>query len=154
MSYELFEKAAAVNSEFDVIPSKQSLLAKGIILDKSGYMNYKGSVYLTNMVKLADLPGEVKNLFVERNITVQKNTQQVTAPKEKKTDKLDNLNKILFEQLQNIVDPEDGADINQELKKANAVCNVADKIINIADLSLKAEIFYDKKRPGRSLYQD
>ena len=46
--------------------------------------------------------------------------------------------------------------MSAELKKANAICNVADKIISIADLSLKAEIFNHKKRfpAGKSLYQD
>lgn len=154
MSYELFEKAAAINSQFEVIPSKTSILAKGIIIDKNGYIQYKGEKYLTNMVKLSDLPTELQSLFIEKKLPVQKNTQEVVEIKEKKTDKLDNLNNILFEQLQNIVDPEEGTDISQEIKKANAVCNVADKIIAIADLSLKAEMFSHKKRHERSLYQD
>ena len=81
---------------------------------------------------------------------------QTVSPEKKKNENFDNLNKILFEQLQNIVDPEKGTDISQELKKANAICNIADKVIGIADLSLKAEMFsYKKKYPGgKSLYQD
>lgn len=155
MSYELFEKAAAVNSQFEVIPSKTSILAKGIVIDKNGYMQYKGETHLTNMVKLLDLPTELQSLFIEKKFPIQKNTQEIIEVKEKKTDKLDNLNNILFEQLQNIVDPEEGTDISQELKKANTICNIADKIINIADLSLKAEMFHEKKRSDnrRSLYQ-
>ena len=155
MSYELFEKAAALNSSFDVIPSKTSILARGIVIDSSGHINYKGEVYLTNLVRLLDLPTEIRSLFIESKLPAQAKTQSIQV-EEKKNENFDNLNKILFEQLQNIVDPEEGADINAELKKANAICNVADKIIGIADLSLKAEMFaYKKKYPnGKSLYQD
>ena len=155
MSYELFEKAAAVNSEFERIPSKVSILAKGISIDKNGYIQYKGQTYITNIVKLSDLPTELQNIFIEKNLP-QKSEQDAIEVKEKKNDNFEQLNKILFEQLQNIVDPDDGTDISQELKKANAVCNVADKIISIADLSLKAEMFNYKKRfpTGKSLYQD
>lgn len=184
MSYELFEKAAAINSEFDLIPTKTSLFAKGIVIDNNGYINYRGKTYLPNMVKLIDLPGEIRDLFKYKqsipkpieegtrnrggvNPSPSSSRPNFTPPAMKpknteveevkiKNDNFDNLNKILFEQLQNIVNPENGTDINQELKKANAICNVADKIINIADLSLKAEMFsYKKKYPnGKSLYQD
>lgn len=156
MSYELFGKAAAVNGEFEVIPSKVSLLAKGIVIDKNGYIKYKEKTYLTNMVKLADLPIELHSLFVEKKNQLQKSTQEVVAVEKPKENKFDVLNKALYEQLQNIVDPEEGKDMQQELKKANTVCNIADKLISIADLSLKAEMFYEKKRNphGRSLYQD
>jgi len=155
MSYELFEKAAALNSQFEVIPSKVSILAKGITIDKNGYIQYKGDTYIPNMVKLADLPIELRSIFVENKMQLQKSTQEAVEVETPKENKFDNLNNILYEQLQNIVDPEDKTDINQELKKANAVCNIADKLINIADLSLKAEMFYDKKRnsSNRSLYQ-
>ena len=156
MSYELFEKAAAINSEFEVIPSKVSLIAKGIVVDKNGYIKYKEKTYLTNLVKLADLPIELQSLFVEKKNQLQKSTQEVVAVEKPKENKFDVLNKALYEQLQNIIDPENGTDMQQELKKANTVCNIADKLINIADLSLKAEIFYDKKRNshGRSMYQE
>ena len=156
MSYELFEKAAAINSEFEVIPSKVSILAKGITIDKSGYIKYKGQTYLTNIVKLADLPTELQSLFIENKLPAQDNAQEDKEIEEKKNDNFKNLNNILFEQLQNIVDPEKGTDINQELKKANAICNIADKIINIADLSLKAEMFKHKKNGPviKSLYRD
>ena len=156
MSYELFEKAAAVNGTFEVIPSKVSILAKGVVIDKNGYIQYKEQTYITNIVKLSDLPTELQRLFTENKLPTQNNTQENKEIEEKKNDNFDNLNKILFEQLQNIVDPGKGTDINQELKKANAICNVADKIISIADLSLKAEMFKYKKRfpAGKSLYQD
>ncbi|MCT7489099.1 hypothetical protein N5T63_09335 [Aliarcobacter cryaerophilus] len=157
MNYERFEKAAAINSEFDVIPSKTSILARGIIIDNNGYMQYKGKTYLPNMTKLSDLPGEIRDLFIEKKLPAQNQSKEVNVEIEKKgNDNFDNLNKILFEQLQNIVDPEKGTDISQELKKANAICNIADKVIGIADLSLKAEMFsYKKKYPGgKSLYQD
>ena len=42
MSYELFEKAAAINSQFEIIPTKTSIFAKGIVIDNNGYMHYKG----------------------------------------------------------------------------------------------------------------
>ena len=156
MSYELFEKAAAVNGQFEVIPSKVSLIAKGIVIDKNGYIQYKGETYITNIVKLADLPIELQNLFIEKKLPAQQNKQDIEKPKEEKNESFEKLNKILFEQLQNIVDPEKGTDISAELKKANAICNVADKIISIADLSLKAEMFNHKKRfpAGKSLYQE
>ncbi len=155
MNYELFEKAAAVNGQFEVIPSKVSILAKGIIIDKNGYMQYKGKTYLTNMVKLEDLPIELQSLFVENKMQLQKSTQEIVeVEKTKEAHKFDGLNSILYEQLQNIVDPEDNTDMSQELKKANAVCNIADKLISIADLSLKAEMFSHKKRTSnRSMYQ-
>ena len=156
MSYELFEKAAAVNSEFEIIPSKTSILAKGIVIDKHGYIQYKEKTHLTNMVKLSELPTELQTLFVEKKLPAQGNTQETIEAEEEEKDQtsLSSLNKILFEQLQNIVDPEEGTDISHELKKARVVSDVADKIINIADLSLKAKIFHEKKRnPGRSLYQ-
>ena len=35
MSYELFEKAAAVNGEFQIIPTKINILSKGIVIDKN-----------------------------------------------------------------------------------------------------------------------
>lgn len=156
MSYELFEKAAAVNGEFQIIPTKINILSKGIVIDKNGYIQYKGETYVTNMVKLADLPTELQNLFIEKKLPAQKGNQNIEEPKEQKNESFEKLNKILFEQLQNIVDPEKGTDINAELKKANVICNVADKIIGIADLSLKAEMFaYKKRHPaGKSLYQD
>ncbi len=145
MSYELFEKAAAVNSEFERIPSKVSILAKGIFIDISGDIQYRGQTYITNIVKISDLPTELKILFIENKLPAQTDTKENKEIEEDKNDNFNNLNKILFEQLQNIVDPEKGTDINQELKKANAICNIADKIINIADLSLKAEMFKHKK---------
>ena len=160
MNYERFEKAAAINSEFDVIPSKTSILARGIIIDNNGYMQYKGKTYLPNMTKLSDLPGEIRDLFIEKKLPTQNQSKEVKEVnveiEKKKNENFDNLNKILFEQLQNIVDPEKETDISQELKKANAICNIADKVISIADLSLKAEMFsYKKKYPaGKSLYQD
>lgn len=155
MSYELFEKATAINGQFEVIPSKISMLAEGIVVDKNGYMQHKGKTYVTNMVKLEDLPIKLQHLFVEKKNQLQKVNKEITEVEEKKNDNFGDLKKILFEQLQNIVDPEDDTDISLELKKANAVCNVADKIISIADLSLKAEIFHHKKtNPSRSLYQE
>lgn len=159
MNYELFEKAAAVNGQFEVIPPKISILAKGIVIDNNGYMQYKGETYVTNMVKLSDLPFELQNLFIEKKVPVQKDNQETIEErevKEKKKDNFEKLNNMLFEQLENIVDPNEETDINFEFKKANAICNIADKIISIADLSLKAEIFQHKKTnpPRKSLYSE
>ena len=160
MNYQSFEKAAAINSEFDVIPSKTSILARGIVIDDHGYMQYKGKTYLPNMTKLSDLPSEIRGLFTIKMLPTQKQLREAREVnveiENKKNENFDKLNKALFEQLQNIVDPEKGTDISQELKKANAICNIADKVINLADLSLKAEMFsYKKKYPaGKSLYQD
>ncbi|MDN5061340.1 hypothetical protein O8C86_05725 [Aliarcobacter butzleri] len=158
MSYELFEKAAAINSQFEIIPTKTSIFAKGIVIDNNGYMHYKGKKYIPNLVKLEDLPTELRNLFLEKKLPTQDNTpKNIGAEAEKnENESFNNLNKILFDQLEKIANPKGETDISQELKKANTICNVADKIISIADLSLKAEMFnYKKKYPsGKSLYQD
>ena len=156
MSYELFEKAAAVNGTFEVIPSKVSILAKGVVIDKHGYIRHKEQTYITNIVKLSDLPTELQSLFTEKKLSSQGNIQEVEEIKEKKNDSFKKLNDFLFEQLEKIADPDDGTDMSAEIKKANVVCDLADKIIRIADLSLKAEMLqYKKKFPaGKSLYQD
>jgi cell division protein FtsB len=156
MSYELFEKAAAVNGTFEVIPSKVSILAKGVVIDKNGYIRHKEQTYITNIVKLSDLPTELQSLFTEKKLSSQGNIQEVEEIKEKKNDSFKKLNDFLFEQLEKIADPDDGTDMSAEIKKANVVCDLADKIIRIADLSLKAEMLqYKKKFPaGKSLYQD
>jgi len=145
MNYLLFQKAAALNSEFEVIPEKIKVLAMGANIDDNGYILYKGGTYVTNMVKLKDMPVKLQQIFKEPGTEVQTSSsqvQQVQKPKNSSFGKLDKLNNILFEQLENLVDPEDADSIEQELKKAAAVCNIADKIVGIADLSLKAEKFY------------
>ncbi|WP_151950327.1 hypothetical protein [Aliarcobacter butzleri] len=156
MSYELFEKAAAINSQFEIIPTKTSIFAKGIVIDNNGYMHYKGKKYIPNLVKLEDLPTELRNLFLEKKLPTETTTEKNTEVKANENESFNNLNKILFDQLEKIANPKGETDISQELKKANTICNVADKIISIADLSLKAEMFnYKKKYPsGKSLYQD
>ena len=157
MSFEIFQKGAAINSEFEIIPTKVKLLSLGATTDVNGYINYEGKTYVTNMVKLKDLPNKLRSLFVEENTTLQKYDEEVkdiqTGPKTK--NKLEDLNTILFEQLQNIVDPEKDVDVQQELKKATTVCNVADKIIKIADLALSAEKFHAQGLIGkeRNIYE-
>lgn len=159
MSYEMFQKGAALNSQFEVIPAKLKLLAEGIVLDDNGYMKFDGKTYVTNMVKLADLPGKIKSLFVESKTEMTESPQNIEEIDDKpiviKTNSnFEGLSKILFEQLQNIIDPEENTDISQELKKANAVCNIADKLITIVDLSLKAEIFHERKKSkARRMYE-
>lgn len=140
MSYELFKKKAMLNDQFDGIPSNTRLLAEGVIIDKDGYIQYKGKTYITNMVKLVDMPEKLQHLFVEQENQFPVGTAgDIVIGNKDNKENLPSLNKILFEQLQNIVDPEKNTNMQQELKKANAVCNIADKIIGIADLTLKFE---------------
>ncbi len=157
MSYEIFQKGAAINSEFEIIPTKLKLLAQGVVTDKNGYMNYEGKTYVTNMVKLKDLPIKLQSLFVEEKTNLQKHDEEAKNIQKvrKQKNKLGDLNTILFEQLQNIVDPEKNVDITQELKKATTVCNVADKIIKIADLAFNAEKLHSRGLPGekRNIYE-
>jgi hypothetical protein len=155
MSYEIFQKCAALNGEFEIIPTKLKLYAEGIVLDDNGYMKHDGKTYVTNMVKLADLPKKIQPLFVDGKYEITKSSKNIEQTNDKslsiKIDSnLSGLSKVLLEQLQNIVDPEDkNADMANEIKKANAVCNIADKIITIVDLSLKVEILNEKKRRKR-----
>ena len=37
----------------------------------NGYMQYKGKTYLPNMTKLSDLPGEIRDLFIEKKLPTQ-----------------------------------------------------------------------------------
>lgn len=142
MNYEYFERAAALNEQFEVIPSNTSLLAEGVIIDKNGNIQYKGETYITKLVNLEDMPAKLQRLFIERKNQLSISAAgNITTADDNQKDGLGALNKILFEQLQNITNPEDGTDMQRELKKANTVCNVADKIIGIADLSLKYKKF-------------
>lgn len=153
MSYEIFKRKAEQNSEFEVIPTNEKLYAQGVVFDENGYMKYDGLTYIPNMAKLASLPKKLQALFVEKKNEMTGYGQDVggsvntppTAPKTKTN--LSDLNNILFEQLQNIVDPEKGgADMSKALKKAHAVMGLADKIISIADLSLKAELLQERQQ--------
>lgn len=151
MNYEIFKRWAALNGEFEIIPTNVKLLSVGIVLNDNGHMKYNGQTYITNMVKLEELPEKIQFLFIESKNEMTPTSQSVEKSDDKpmvlKTNSsLENLSKVLFEQLQNITDPEEGTDVNQELKKANTVCNIAEKLITIVDLSLKAEIFYEKKQ--------
>jgi len=147
MSYELFKKAAVLNSDFKSIPSKIKLLSAGIIINKNGYIECGNKTYIPNIVKLNDLPEKIRYLFLDKNIQTKQSNENVEVVKNE-NENFKKLNDILFDQLKNIVDPdpEEDIDIAQEIKKANTICNVADKLISIADLSLKAEMFYNKKR--------
>lgn len=159
MNYEIFKRCAALNSEFEIIPSNVKLLSVGIVLNDNGYMKYNGETYITNMVKLKELPEKIQSLFMESKNEMTHSSSSIETNDDKQivlktNSSLENLSKVLFEQLQNITDPEEGTDVNQELKKANTVCNIADKLITIVDLSLKAEIFYEKKqRKFKKMYE-
>ena len=64
--------------------------------------------------------------------------------------KMEDLNNILFEQLERLND--DGLDLDQELKRAKAISNVSDKLIQSADLQfrvmqLRADMTGDVKTP-------
>ena len=152
MSYEMFQRKAEQNSEFEVIPTKEKLYAQGVVFDENGYMKYDGLTYIPNMAKLASLPKKLQALFVEKKNEMTVYDQDVggpgnalpTAPKTKTN--LSDLNNILFEQLQKIVDPEKSKDKKEALKEATTVCGLAENIIKIADLSLRAEVFSEKKR--------
>lgn len=149
MNYEMFVKMARLNSQFEVIPSNTSLFAEGVIIDNNGSIQHKGKTYITNMVNLGDMPEKLQLLFVEpkNQLLPSPDTKgNITTGDDKQKNDLGSLSKMLFDQLQNIVEPKAGTDIQHELKKANTVCNIADKLIGIADLSLKAEIFWDKKK--------
>lgn len=65
MNYEIFKRCAALNSEFEIIPSNVKLLSVGIVLNDNGYMKYNGATYITNMVKLKELPEKIQSLFME-----------------------------------------------------------------------------------------
>lgn len=151
MNYEVFKRCAALNNEFEMIPSKVKLLSLGIVLGDNGHMKYNGNTYITNMVKLNELPEKMQSLFIEVKQERTHPMQTIEAHEDKPivlkpNSGLENLSKVLFEQLQNITNPEEGTDVSSELKKANAVCNIADKLITIVDLSLKAEMFHEKKK--------
>ena len=138
MSYEKFKNRAAINNLIERIPSKITLIGAGVGFDKDGCIKYKDKTFMPNRMNPAELPEKIRHLFIKNSTEVEIKAQPV-VPKE--VSKLGELNDVLFVQLQNIIDPEKDTDISQELKKANTICNVADKIINIADLSLRAEKF-------------
>lgn len=152
MSYEIFKKKAALNNEFEVIPTSVQLYAEGVSFDENGYMKYDGLTFMTDMAKLASLPLKIRRFFVEQKYdVVTPGTHDIDTTGSKSAPlkiegNLTDLSKVLMDQLKNITDPEKAknVDMASELKKANTVCNIADKLITIVDLSLKAEIFNDK----------
>lgn len=153
MSYDIFQKKAALNSEFEVIPTSVQLYAEGVGFDANGHMKYDGLTYPSDTVKLSSLPLKIRRLFAPQKYDVVRpgakdvdTTYGKTSPLQVDGN-LTSLSKILMDQLEKITDPEKikGVDITNELKKANTVCNVADKIISVVDLSLRIEIFQDKK---------
>ncbi|MGJ0332503.1 hypothetical protein NG752_00580 [Aliarcobacter cryaerophilus] len=154
MSYEKFTELIKQNSQIEVIPTKTSFLAKGVVFTNDGYIQYKGETYKTDTVKLEELPGKIRDLFIVQKmpvIAVEDNNKLASINannievKPKTNEHFDSLNEILFEQLQNIANPKADTDLNQEIKKANTICNIADKMIGIADLTLKAEMLSYKK---------
>ena len=66
MSYELFEKAAAVNGEFQIIPTKISILSKGIVIDKNGYF-HTGDLAVWTDNKKIKIIGRKKEIIVMAN---------------------------------------------------------------------------------------
>lgn len=153
MSYDIFQKKAAQNSEFEVIPTSVQLYAEGVSFDSAGHMKYDGLIYAPDTVKLASLPLKIRGLFAPQKYDVVKPGAQDIDTTGGKTSPLQidsnltNLSKILMDQLDNITNPKKikDVDLTNELKKANTVCNVADKLISIVDLSLRAEMFQDRK---------
>lgn len=155
MSYEKFTELVKQNNQLKAIPTKTNIYAKGIVVDNDGYIHFKGEIYKTDTVKLVDLPYKIRELFIvptsSTQVTVEdSNKQSLTNAndiqvQDKSNEHLNELNAMLFNQLKNIVEPKKDIDINQEMKKANAMCNIADKMIGIADLSLKAKALHYKK---------
>lgn len=155
MSYEKFSICARMNKEFETIPERVQLLAEGIGFTDEGYMRYYGETYITDKVKLAELPEKLRSLFVNKtkgevvnpsDKGIVGNNDNLMNPQPNST--LSTLNKTLLDQLEAIASPKNGATVTPEaLKTANTVCNIADKILTIADLSLKAEeLSYKKQR--------
>ncbi len=153
MSYEIFRNKAVLNNEFEVIPSAVQLYAEGVGFDANGYMKYDGLTYPTDTVKLSSLPLKIRGLFSKQKYDVVRpgvkdidTTGGKTSPLQIDGN-LTGLSKILMEQLENITNPGKIKDVDMAnvLKTANTVCNVADKIISVVDLSLRVEIFQDKK---------
>lgn len=151
MNYDEFKKCALLNSEFGAIPEKVQLIAEGIGLTDEGYMRYEGETYITSKVKLAELPARLQPLFKAKYGVVNPSGKDImgqtvdpTIPKENST--LKNLNDVLLAQLESITKPKEGTVMAEEIKKANTVCNIADKLLTIADLSLKAETLNYKKQ--------
>lgn len=142
MSYELFKKAAFTNAELDVVPANVQILSIGAMTDTRGNINYKGKTYVTNMVKLNEMPEKLQNLFFEECEMTKEEVEVIEE--DESQGQLGKLNDILFQELESITNSENEKDIDKHIKKANAVCNVADKLISIADLSLKAEMSFSK----------
>lgn len=153
MSYEKFEIKAALNAEFEVIPTKICLYAEGVVFAENGDIKYGGNTYVVSTVKLVDLPQKLQPLFIKNKFGITSPNKGDQHPTIQIDPNLVSLNSILLEQIQNIVDPEQKVkggdkdfDMQSELKKANTICNIADKLISIADLSLKAEMLHKNGR--------
>ena len=76
------------------------IVAEDLDIDNNGYMQYKGKTYLPNMIKLSDLPGEIRDLFIEKKLPTQNQPREAKEVnveiEKKKNDNFDNLNKILL----------------------------------------------------------
>lgn len=157
MSYEKFTELAKQNKQFEAIPTKTSLYAKGVVITNDGYIQFKGETYKSDTVKLADLPGKIRDLFIAQKIPLQVTVEDKNKlpsvnvndiqVEDDENDNFKKLNKVLFDQLDSITKPNKDTDINLELKKANAICNIADKVIGIEDLALKTKMLKYKNFP-------
>lgn len=157
MSYEKFTELVKQNKQFEAIPTKTSLYAKGVVITNDGYIQFKGETYKSDTVKLADLPGKIRDLFIAQKIPLQVTVEDKNKlpsvnvndiqVEDDENDNFKKLNKVLFDQLDSITKPNKDTDINLELKKANAICNIADKVIGIEDLALKTKMLKYKNFP-------
>ena len=151
MKYENFKQLATSNREFTSIPTLTQLYAEGISLSENGHMLHYGKTYITNLVKIAELPEKIQPLFLVDKFAITKPSTDIAQIDDKPmTLTIDSnlvaLSEILVTQLKKIVEPGEETDMKQEIQKANAICNVADKLISIVDVSLKIETAHTRRR--------
>ncbi|KIM08337.1 MAG: hypothetical protein KU29_04435 [Sulfurovum sp. FS06-10] len=151
MKYENFKQLATSNREFTSIPTTVQLYAEGVSLSENGHMLYYGKTYITNLVKIAELPEKIQPLFLVDKFAITKPSTDIAQADDKpialKIDSnLVGLSEILVNQLKKIVEPGEETDMKQEIQKSNAICNVADKLISIVDVSLKIETAHTRRR--------
>ncbi len=151
MKYENFKQLATSNREFTSIPTLTQLYAEGISLSENGHMLHYGKTNITNLVKIAELPEKIQPLFLVDKFAITKPSTDIAQADDKpialKIDSnLVGLSEILANQLKKIVEPDVNTDMKQEIQKSNAICNVADKLISIVDVSLKIQTAHTRRR--------
>ena len=151
MKYENFKQLATANREFTATPTTEKLYAEGVSLSENGHILYYGKTYITNLVKIAELPEKIRYLFLENKFAIMQPSTDIKQTDDKPMaltidGNLVALSEVLVNQLKKIVEPDGKTDMKQEIQKANAICNVADKLISIVDVSLKIETAHTRRR--------